>query len=321
MDITNNIDVIMNVVNQSVDIDSKQTILKLQNNKGRRHKEKTLVPIKLQTHENYSPFKYKKNCCKTESYDAITNCKSAGIIPYTIIDGEVHFLFQKLDNPEKKKYSGYNDFGGKQSDKLETTPEIAAREFSEETCCIFYLAEQQFNNNYNTINNNNNNNYNYSYNYNNHYNYNYGYNNNSGSNVNGNSNNRVLAKYNLINLYQNIINYNKYRNKIDVNLLQNTINKSKTYFCKKIEQYVKPIHASSKEIYISYFVKVKYVNEKIIPIYEDLHIKSDIKYKRSCKWLSIKDIKNMDDTDFHKRLQITRIKKRILNYYDKNLFV
>ena len=75
-------------------------------------------------------------------YDPINNCKSAGVIPYTIINNTVYFLFQCADNPIRKKDSGWNDFGGKRIDPNDTTAETAAREFSEETSCLFYFKYQ-----------------------------------------------------------------------------------------------------------------------------------------------------------------------------------
>jgi 8-oxo-dGTP pyrophosphatase MutT (NUDIX family) len=75
-------------------------------------------------------------------YDAVSNCKSAGVIPYAIHNDTVYFLFQQTINPQRKKDSGWNDFGGKKIDPNESTAETAAREFSEETSCLFYLKEK-----------------------------------------------------------------------------------------------------------------------------------------------------------------------------------
>lgn len=73
-------------------------------------------------------------------YDAINNCRSAGIIPYAFNEGILYFLFQRIDIPKRKKDGGWNDFGGK-AEPYETTMETAAREFSEETSCLFYVVE------------------------------------------------------------------------------------------------------------------------------------------------------------------------------------
>ena len=72
-------------------------------------------------------------------FDAISKCPSAGIIPYTFYNGLLYFLFQRILNPTRKKDYGWNDFGGKKIDNNETTAETAAREFSEETSCLFYF--------------------------------------------------------------------------------------------------------------------------------------------------------------------------------------
>lgn len=66
--------------------------------------------------------------------------KSAGIIPFCIYNGSVMLLMQKIIKPIKKR-KGWNDFGGKSNGCHETAFEIAAREFSEETSCLFYVKE------------------------------------------------------------------------------------------------------------------------------------------------------------------------------------
>lgn len=91
--------------------------------------------------------KYANNivCNEFKPYDAINNCKSAGIIPFSIVKGEPIFLLQKLINPLRKKDGGWNDFGGKRIDNSESTAETAGREFSEETSCLFYLKQKSIN--------------------------------------------------------------------------------------------------------------------------------------------------------------------------------
>jgi hypothetical protein len=75
-------------------------------------------------------------------YDAIGKCRSAGIIPYAIHNNKLYFLFQTAVSPIRKKNDGWNDFGGKKLVPCETTAEVAAREFSEETSCLFYIKDQ-----------------------------------------------------------------------------------------------------------------------------------------------------------------------------------
>lgn len=203
-------------------------------------------------------------------YDAINNCKSAGIIPYTIHNGIIYFLFQQAKNPLRKKDSGWNDFGGKRISQTETTAEAAAREFSEETSCLFYLKENQQNpSNY----------------------------------------------YNLLKNNDNLVYDDE-----TITILKNLITKSQQYFSEKINEVVLPVYISSKETYISYFLRVKYIPEEDLPQAEDIHIPYEVRYLRTCKWFSYEELMELDEKDFHKRLQITRIQQRIQNYYEKGLF-
>ena len=204
-------------------------------------------------------------------YDAISNCKSAGVIPYTYHHGELHFLFQRSIKPTNKKNIGWNDFGGKRINNDETTADIAAREFCEETSCLFYLKEK----------------------------------------LSPNS----------------ILNYELFKDNPDlsydeqtVNILREKINEGKKYFSDKITEFVSPIHTSSKETYISYFVKVEYIPETDIPRAEDIHIDYDVRYLRECKWISVSELLGMNVNEFHKRLQITKLQRRIACYCNKDLF-
>lgn len=209
---------------------------------------------------------------KYEPYDAITKCKSAGIIPYCIVDGQIYFLLQKTKYPTRKKDLGWNDFGGKKINPSETTMETAAREFSEETSCLFYLKE----------------------------------------------NNLI----NTTDIYQSLKDNDNLSYDVDViTQLKNLIPLSQKYYANKISQFVLPIYISSKETYISYFVKVDYIPETDLPKAEDLHIDYEVRYIRECKWFSLEDLLKISDKDFHKRLQITRIRQRIANYFTKGLFI
>lgn len=205
-------------------------------------------------------------------FNAVDNCRSAGIIPYCIKDGEIYFLFQNEVDPHKKKDFGLNDFGGKRSDSYETTAQTAAREFSEETSCLFYLQEL--------------------------------------------NNSKSATYYNILK-----DNPQLYYDTSAVNLLKNLIIESQKYYHDKITEYVSPIYVSSKEIYISYFVKVPYIPEQDIPRAEDIHIPYDVRYIRQCKWYSLGELLKFEEKDFHKRLQITKIQKRIASYNRKGLFV
>lgn len=205
-------------------------------------------------------------------YDAIANCKSAGIIPYTIHCGKLYFLLQKIQNPLRKKEAGWNDFGGKQIRPDETTAEIAAREFSEETSCLFYLKEQ--------------------------------------------NDDESMKSYHILKNNEEL-----FYDEDTIKKLKKMIPISQKFFVDKINKYLLPIHISSKETYISFFIKVEYIEEHELPGAEDIHIPYENRYLRECKWFDYDELQEMNEKDFHKRLQITRIQQRINNYYDKGLFM
>lgn len=115
-------------------------------------------------------------------------------------------------------------------------------------------------------------------------------------------------------------NKNLYYDESTVDILKSIIPLSQKYFNDKITEFVLPIHVSSKEIYISYLVKVTYIDERDLPHAEDIHIDYEDRYLRDCKWLSFEELMTMDEKEFHKRLQITRIQQRINSYYQKELF-
>jgi hypothetical protein len=203
-------------------------------------------------------------------YDAVQKAKGAGIIPYAIYNGQIHLLLQKINNPLKKKDGGWNDFGGKKNNKLESTSEVGAREFSEETSCLFYLEEQ------------------------------------------GDLDSATLyskLKDNPTLTYDDLT----------ISELKETIKKSLIFFSERINTYVNPIHVSSKETYISYVVKVKYIPIEDIPRAEDIHIPYEERYIRTCKWFTLEEFMDLDENDLHKRLQITKVKNRIQNFCERGL--
>lgn len=75
-------------------------------------------------------------------YKSYGKYRSAGIIPYAYVDGKIMFLLQKYTSPRKKNDFGWNDFGGKMDEGDSSLVNTAAREFNEETNCIFYINEQ-----------------------------------------------------------------------------------------------------------------------------------------------------------------------------------
>lgn len=224
----------------------------------------------LDQNQNQDLDTYNKNLPNVfKSYNAVQKAKGSGIIPYSIIDGNIYFLLQKTDSPCKKKDSGWNDFGGKKN-KSEHTVMTAAREFSEETSCLFYLKE-----------------------------------------IDDEESNLLYEK-----LKDNpTLSYDEE----SIEKLKKIINISEQFFFDKINAYVNPIYVSSKEIYISYIIKVKYIPITDIPRAEDLHIPYEDRYVRECKWFSLDEFMLLEEEDFHKRLQITKVKYRIKNYYEKGL--
>jgi len=87
----------------------------------------------------------------------------------------------------------------------------------------------------------------------------------------------------------------------------------------RIKEVVLPMFVSSKEIYISYLLKVEYIPVEDLPHAEDLHIEYEERYTRHCKWFTYKEIIDIDEKLFHKRLQITKVKPRIKNYYEREM--
>jgi len=201
-------------------------------------------------------------------YDGITHCRSAGVIPYTFKDGQFYFLLQRYTEPLKRKDCGWNDFGGKRLNDQETSMEIAAREFSEETSCLFYLYETG-----------------------------------------------QTGIYELLKDRPDL----KYPDEA-VQVLLKILPESQKYFMHKIKQYVMPIYINMRDIYISYFIRVPYLPETDIPRCEDLHIDYQERFLRTCKWFNYEELMGLNDQEFHKRLQVSQIKKRVSNFYQRGIF-
>jgi hypothetical protein len=206
-------------------------------------------------------------------YDPIKYSKGAGIIPYTYIDNKLHFLLQRAIEPTKVKDRGFADFGGKKNDRNEHTYKVAAREFGEETSCLFYLKEM-FDSTNNII-------------------YDTTYNN---------------LKDNPLLIYDSVT----------INKLKEYIILSEDYYSSKIDS-VNPVYINSKETYISYLIKVPYIPAEDLPRAEDLHIPYEERYIRECCWFSYESLLALPEEDFHKRLQITKIKNRLKNFVDKEM--
>lgn len=104
-----------------------------------------------------------------------------------------------------------------------------------------------------------------------------------------------------------------------INELKKIIPISTKYFFDRINKYINPINLSSKETYVSYIIKVMYVPVEDIPRAEDIHIPYETRYIRQCKWFTMNELICLNENDFHKRLQITKIKNQLQIYYDRGL--
>lgn len=204
------------------------------------------------------------------NYNAIKNAKGAGIIPYTIHNGKVLFLFQKCTYPVTNKNQGWNDFGGKKD--IETdgdSIDVACREFSEETSCLFFIKQSKE--------------YEYLY------------------------DEIKYTKDKKYDIYKDIItklidiSKNHY-----VNILRNNL-------CSY------PMEISVKDTYITFPLKVDYIDANDIPEMEDAHLDYDVRYLRKCEWIPYEELIKMEPSCFHKRLQILHIIKKIKKFHDDNL--
>jgi len=249
----------------------------------------------------------------SHQYDAVKNYKSAGIIPYTIHNNKVYFLLQININSNKRD-SGWNDFGGKRNNQNETTASIAAREFNEETSCLFYLKDLEnkiiifpehvgilpkdlFNNNFSPEH--------------------VGILPKDLFNNNFSSDDALSTKY--YDLLKN--NKNLEYSPDTIQILKSILAPAQYYYEKKIIDSEYLLYINTYKTYISYFVKVNYIPDTDIPDAEDIHISYDVRYMRKCKWFDYEEIMLLDGNSFHKRLQFTKIQKRIKNYYNKNMFI
>jgi len=205
-------------------------------------------------------------------YDVLNNAQGAGIIPYTCLNGELLFLFQKTVFPDTAKNRGWNDFGGKRDDAIDrNAKEIACREFSEETSCLFYLKEHP-----------------------------------------NETNNKLYTEL--------LHNKDMYYSPETLDKLKDTFVMSRDYYIDKLNCYELNFNLHIKEIYVSYFLYVPFISDDSFPRSEDIHLDYEYRYIRQCKWISLNDILTLDETEFHKRLQIMKIKNKIQDLWDQNFF-
>ena len=89
------------------------------------------------------------------------------------------------------------------------------------------------------------------------------------------------------------------------------IPEAKNYYINKCD--IRPNYCSSGEVYITYFIKVKYIDASDIPRSEDMFKDYETRYMRECSWFTVNELLNIDNTSFSKRLQIMSIQNRIRN--------
>ena len=112
----------------------------------------------------------------------------------------------------------------------------------------------------------------------------------------------------------------EYDNKT-IEILKSIIPRSQIFFSNKLKNQSKKIYISSKETYISFLLYVDHIPVIDLPLAEDLHIYYKDRYTRHCKWFTYDELIDIDEKAFHKRLQITKIKQRISNYYENRLLI
>lgn len=102
-------------------------------------------------------------------------------------------------------------------------------------------------------------------------------------------------------------------------MIQNLLPEARNYYSEIINKYHLNTYVSCKEKYISYLVRVEYIPEFDLPLSEDMHIEYEDRYFRDCRWFKMKELSNLKEDDFHKRLQITKAKPRIEEMYYNGL--
>jgi hypothetical protein len=230
--------------------------------------------------------------------------KSAGIIPYTQHNGVTMFLLQKIvKGTDNKNAFGWNDFGGKKSKTDANIFETAAREFGEETSCLFYLSEENLDQSYSCLKN-------------------------EALTVfpepqNGNSEAHTELRSSRDTLFPGaaLLGNSEYSPQ-QVELLNSVIPANTQFFAERLNigaNYKQPLYASHKDVYVTFLMKVKYVPVEDIPTSEDLHVYYEERFVRECKWFTFTELMQLGRSDLHRRLQITPLHDRIMYYYKESL--
>jgi hypothetical protein len=210
------------------------------------------------------------------------NIKAAGVIPFTIINNELYFLFQRTVRPQTSKNIGWNDFGGKKEQSYEDSLDIAARELSEETSCLFYLSDIITNK--------------------------------IEPNINLNYTKKQYSE-----LFENLKdNANNYYSQNTIDDLKNIIPLATQHYITKLSNDM--INFKIKDIYMTYLMYVNYIPAEYLPKSEDVHVNYSERYIRECKWIKYSDLLNIVDDDFHRRIKVMHLKNKIKTLHDKKFF-
>jgi hypothetical protein len=103
--------------------------------------------------------------------------------------------------------------------------------------------------------------------------------------------------------------------------LRDNFTPSRDYYLDRINTYDSDkFNLHIKEIYVSYFCWVPWIHQDDFPEHEDIHMYYEYRYVRECRWLTIDEVLALDDGEFHKRLQIMKIKNKIQDLWEQKLF-
>jgi len=212
--------------------------------------------------------------------------KGSGIIPYCQNGSEILFLLQKEEKGGSRKNSGWNDFGGKRLMDSELPHNTAAREFSEETSCLFYLKEggdHSYPNLYEELKDNE---------------------------------SLIYDKQALKSLVELIPLASKfYEERIGTDQTDEV-----GQHTDEVDQTTLPsspgvVCVNSNHAYSTYFLEVPYIPAEDIPRAEDIHIPYKNRYIRSCKWFTYHDLFKLHKSQVHKRLNLHKIVQAVGQIY------
>jgi hypothetical protein len=110
-----------------------------------------------------------------------------------------------------------------------------------------------------------------------------------------------------------------YYTKQTINELKKLIDEAKVHYRIALNDYDR-LRLQVKDVYVSYLVKVDYIDALDFPRCEDVFMNYEDKYIRQCRWFTYDELQGLETKDFHKRIQIMHIKERIEQFYKNNVF-